>query len=195
MFGFDENTGTLYTRTHGMGLQLDTVEGRGKLFVHQVDPGELSPGEFCHWVRESVEKHHARVVVIDSLNGYMSAMPQERFLVIQMHELLTYLAQQGVATILTVAQHGLIGAMQAPVDITYIADTVVLFRFFEATGKVRKAISVLKKRIGAHEDTIREFQLGPSGVRVGAPLSQFRGILTGSPVFVGDETTLFQKRD
>ena len=157
-----------------------------------MDPGELSPGEFAHEVRTAVEKDKARIVVIDSLNGYLMAMPEERFLVIQMHELLSFLSQQGVVTFLVVAQHGLVGNMQAPIDITYLADSVVLFRFFEAEGKVRKAVSVLKKRVSTHEDSIREFRVTSEGIRVGEPLSNFRGVLTGTPVFSGERQTLLE---
>jgi circadian clock protein KaiC len=142
----------------------------------------MSPGEFAHTVRNSVEQDGAKVVVIDSLNGYMQSMPNERFLTIQLHELLTYLGQQGVVTFLVVAQHGLLGsAMQAPVDASYLADSVILLRFFEAAGKLRRAISVVKKRSGAHEDTLREMRMGPKGIAIGKALENFHGVLTGTP--------------
>jgi circadian clock protein KaiC len=154
----------------------------GRLTVRQVDPAELSPGEFVHEIRQEVEGHKARVVVVDSLNGYLNAMPDERFLIVQLHELLTYLGQAGVATIMVGAHHGLIGSeMQTPVDASYLADAVVLLRYFELDGEVRQAISVVKKRGGAHERTIRSFGLGAQGISIGEPLRDFRGILTGVP--------------
>jgi circadian clock protein KaiC len=159
----------------------------GRISVRQVDPAELSPGELVHDIRRAVTENHARVVVIDSLNGYLNAMPNEQFLIIQLHELLTFLGQSGVATLLIGAQHGLIGTqMQTPVDASYLADAVVILRYFEAGGMVRQAISVLKKRGGAHERSIRDFSLTSSGVRVGEPLKQFRGILTGVPIALDD---------
>ena len=130
----------------------------GKLFIEQMDAAELSPGEFSHRVRACVDREHIRTVVIDSLNGYQASMPEEQFLILHLHELLQYLNRQGAATFLTVAQHGMIGDMKQPVDVTYLADTVIMLRYFEALGRVRRAISVIKKRTGAHEDTIREFQ-------------------------------------
>jgi circadian clock protein KaiC len=148
-----------------------------------VDPAELSPGEFTAVVRRSVEQHRSRLVIIDSLNGYLQSMPEEQFLTAQLHELLSYLRQQGVLTILVVAQHGFMGAMQAPVDVSYLADTVILTRYFEAEGRVRKAISVVKKRSGKHEDAIREYQLSERGLDVGPPLSRFRGIMSGIPIY------------
>jgi len=162
-----------------LGSHIDS----GHIRVRQIDPAELSPGEFVHEIRVAVEDHGATVIVIDSLNGYLNAMPDERFLIVQLHELLTYLGQNGVATMLVGAQHGLIGMqMQTPVDASYLADAVVLLRYYEFEGEVRQAISVLKKRGGAHERTIRSFLLTSEGVRVGAPLRNFRGILTGIPV-------------
>lgn len=149
-------------------------------------PAELSPGEFAHLVRRAVEEDGARFVVIDSLDGYLQAMTDERFLTAQMHELLTYLNQQGVVTLLMLAQHGFLGAqMGTPVDVSYLADTVILLRYFEAGGAVRRAISVVKKRTGFHEDTIRELRLSSKGIKVGNPLFEFQGVLTGIPVFVG----------
>jgi circadian clock protein KaiC len=155
---------------------------QGTVTVQQVDPAELSPGELAHRLMHCVETAHARVVVIDSLNGYMSAMPEERFLIAQLHELLAYLGQAGVATILISAHHGLIGSsMQSPIDASYLADAVILMRYFEARGEVRQAISVVKKRGGSHERTIREFRLTSAGLHVGEPLREFRGVLTGVP--------------
>jgi circadian clock protein KaiC len=151
--------------------------------LQQVDPAELSPGEFAHAIRRAVEQRGASIVVIDSLNGYLNAMPEERFLIIQLHELLTYLGQQGVATLLIGAHQGLIGAnMTTPVDASYLADAVILMRYYETRGEVRQAVSVMKKRGGAHERTIREFRLESTGIHVGAPLRDFRGVLTGVPV-------------
>jgi circadian clock protein KaiC len=181
MFIFDEGENTLYTRSAGLGMDLRRHAESGTVRIQQVDPAELAPGEFVSAVRTAVETHGARLVVIDSLNGYLQAMPEERFLIAQLHELLSYLRQRGVATIMVVAQHGLVGVTSAPVDVSYLADTVVVTRFFEAQGRVRKAMSVLKKRSGRHEDTIREFTLGASGFTVGAPLAQFVGVLTGTP--------------
>jgi circadian clock protein KaiC len=155
----------------------------GTVACRQVDPAELSPGEFAHAIRDEVEKAGARCVVIDSLNGYLNAMPGERYLTIHLHEMLMYLGERNVATVLIGAHQGLIGAnMQTPVDASYLADAVVLLRYFESQGRVRQAISVMKKRGSAHERTIREFSLDSRGIHVGEPLGQFRGILTGVPV-------------
>ncbi len=187
MFMFDEGLETLLVRCAVLGMPLEPHLASGRISVHQVDPAELSPGEFAHRVRREVEQNKARIVIIDSLNGYLNAMPEEHFVVIQLHEVLSYLRQQGVLTILTLAQHGLVGpTMTTTVDVSYLADTVVVLRYFEATGRLRKAVSVLKKRTGAHEDTIREYMLGEEGLAVGPPLTTFQGILTGTPTFVGD---------
>ncbi len=183
LFIFDESISTLRTRCAGLGMELGPYLDDGTITVRQVDPAELSPGELVQEIREAVGQRQAKVIVIDSLNGYLNAMPDERFLIVQLHELLTFLGQAGVATLLIGAQHGLIGMqMQTPVDASYLADAVVLLRYFEAQGEVRQAISVLKKRGGAHERTIRDFSLGPDGIHVGEPLRNFRGILTGIPV-------------
>ena len=182
-FIFDEGINTYLNRAAGLGTDLRTEVEAGRLKVQQVDPAELSPGEFAHAVCGAVESGGARVVIIDSLNGYLQAMPDERFLTAQMHELLTFLNQQGVVTILVMAQHGFMGAMNSPVDVSYLADTVILLRYFEAAGAIRRAISVVKKRTGPHEDTIREMRLSASrGVEVGEPLTAFRGVLTGVPL-------------
>jgi circadian clock protein KaiC len=155
----------------------------GMLTVRQVDPAEMSPGEFAFRVQQAVDREHARVIVIDSLNGYMNAMPEERYLTAQLHELLTYLGRRGVTTILVVAQHGMLGAnMRSPVDTSYLADSVVLFRYFEYGGRVKKAISVIKKRSGAHEESIRELMFTANGIHLSPPLENFRGILTGTPI-------------
>jgi circadian clock protein KaiC len=167
---------------------------RGDLVVEQIDAAELTPGEFSERVRICIEKHGARTVVIDSLNGFQASMPEEQALVLHMHELLQYLNRQGVATFLTVAQHGLVGDMKAPVDVTYLADTVVLLRYFEALGRVRRAISVVKKRTGPHEDTIREYRIDRGGITLGEPLHNFQGVLRGIPELVGDHAQLLESR-
>ena len=192
-FVFDETIGTFLARSAGLGFDVSTYLERGTMAVQQVDPAELAPGEFAHTVRETVEQRDVRVVVIDSLNGYLQAMPEEHFLTAQLHELLTFLNQRGVATLLLVAQHGILGpAMVAPVDVSYLADTVILLRYFEARGAVRQAISVVKKRSGAHERTIREFGLEGGRLRIGEPLAGFHGILTGVPVYEGGPAHLLR---
>lgn len=186
MFLFDESLKTLLTRAEGLGIGLREHVDAGRVALHAVDPAELSPGEFTHRIRRAVEHDGVGIVAIDSLNGYLMAMPEERFLVIQLHELLSYLGQRNVATLLIGAHHGLIGSnMQAPVDASYLADAVLLLRYFEAQGEVRQAISVMKKRGGAHERTIREFHLRRDGIHVGPPLREFRGVLTGVPIYEG----------
>jgi len=183
LFIFDESIHTLRSRSAGLGMKLEPHLASGLIRVKQVDPAELSPGELVHEIRQAVTRHGAKVIVIDSLNGYLNAMPDERFLIVQLHELLTYLGQSGVATLLVGAQHGLIGTqMQTSVDASYLADAVVLLRYYEAEGEVRQAISVLKKRGGAHERSIRAFSMDRRGLHVGDPLHRFRGILTGVPV-------------
>lgn len=186
MFLFDEELGLLLERVKAMGFDLQTEIDRGMLHLEQLDAAELAPGEFAHRVRYHVSTTEAKVVVIDSLNGYQASMPEENSLILHMHELLQFLNRQGATTILTVAQHGLVGDMKSPVDITYLADTVVLLRYFEAIGKMRRAISVVKKRAGHHEDTIREYRIGDTGLTVGKPLEQFQGVLRGVPTFVGE---------
>jgi circadian clock protein KaiC len=182
IFAFDESPATLEARASSLGIRFEEGSQPGQVRVQQVDPAELSPGEFAGLVRECVEKHHARVVVIDSLNGYMNAMPEEQFLTAQLHELLTYLGRQGVTTIMVVAQHGMLGhTMHSPIDTSYLADSVVLLRYFEYAGKVKKAISVVKKRSGAHEESIREMRFDKEGIHLSEPLTQFRGILAGTP--------------
>jgi len=190
MFVFDEELGLLLDRTRAMGFDLEGMQARGLLHIEQVDAAELSPGEFAHRMRERMESTGAKNVVIDSLNGYQAAMPEENSLTLHIHELLQYLNRQGATTFLTVAQHGLVGDMRAPVDITYLADTVILLRYFEALGQVRRAVSVIKKRTGPHEDTIREFRIDARGLSLGAPLTGFQGVLRGVPTFVGNEDPL-----
>jgi circadian clock protein KaiC len=183
---FDEQVGTSLVRADALGLPLRSHLEGGRITLQQVDPAQLSPGEFIQGVREGVEQDDARVVVIDSLNGLLASMPEERSLIVQLHELLAYLNQRGVVTLMLMAQHGLIGSMSTPVDVTYLADTVILFRYFEVTGEVRRAISVMKNRTGRHERTIRELYFGP-GVQLGPPLTQFQGVLSGIPAIVGAE--------
>lgn len=185
LFVFDEELGLLFDRTREVGLKLEEARDAGLLHVEQVDAAELAPGEFAHRVRERVAERGAKTVVIDSLNGYQAAMPEERYLLLHVHELLQYLNRQGATTFLTVAQHGLVGDMKTPVDITYMADTVILLRYFEAIGRVRRAVSVIKKRTGRHEPSIREFTLGKRGLEVGLPIVEFQGVLRGVPTFVG----------
>jgi circadian clock protein KaiC len=184
LFLFDESLPTLLSRSAGLGIDLERHVESGVVTVQQVDPAELSPGEFAHAIRRAVERENARVVVIDSLNGYLNAMPEERFLVIQLHELLSFLGRAGVATLLISAHQGLVGGqMISPVDATYLADAVVLLRYFEIRGEIRQAISVVKKRGSAHERTIREFRLEPGRISVGEPLRDFRGVMTGVPIY------------
>ena len=184
-FIFDEELGLLFARMRAMGINLEAMRNSGPLHIEQLDAAELSPGEFAHRVRERVDSAGAKTVLIDSVNGYQASMPDEQSLVLHMHELLQYLNRQGVNTYLTVAQHGLVGDMKSPVDVTYLADTVVLLRYFEARGKVRRAVSVIKKRTGTHEDTIREYSISSKGLTLGAPLSAFQGVLRGVPQYTG----------
>jgi circadian clock protein KaiC len=184
-FAFDEGRGTVEGRARTLGLPLEKHIASGHVRFQQIDPAELSPGEFAANVRKSVEADNARVVIIDSLNGYLNAMPDERFLILQMHELLTFLAQQGVLTILVLAQHGLVGPMDTPLDISYLSDAVLMLRYFELDGTVRRALSVVKKRSGNHEHTIREFRLSSDGITLGPPLKDFSGIFSGNPRYTG----------
>jgi circadian clock protein KaiC len=190
---FEETRQTYLKRMAGVGLKLDADSEDAAVHVQQIDPAELSPGQFVHLVRDQVEDRGVRLVVIDSLNGYLNAMPNERFLLVQLHEFLSYLAEKGVVTILVTAQHGLIGPMQAPVDVSYIADTVILTRFFEVNAAVRKAVSVIKHRRSDHEETIRELKITSEGPRVGDALTQFHGVLTGTPFFTGGSADLLKE--
>lgn len=193
MFVFDESPRTLFSRCAGLGVALDEHNEKGDVRIVQIDPAELSPGEFAHEIRKAVEEWDASIVVIDSLNGYLNAMPEEQFLTIQLHELLMFLSQKGVATLLLAAHQGVIASqMQTPIDASYLADTVVLLRYFESRGEVRQAISVVKKRGGEHERTIREFALGKGGIKVGETLRDFRGVLTGVPVYEGPSGPLIR---
>jgi circadian clock protein KaiC len=183
VFMFDETKAALLRRCSGMGTHIREGTGAGELMLRQVDPAEVSPGEFVALVRRAVEDDHARVVVIDSLNGYLNSMPRDNFLTAQLHELLSYLNNRGVATFLVVAQSGFMGQMlKSPVDASYLADTVVLLRYFEHAGNLKKAISALKKRTGGHEAAIRELRFDAEGIHLGEPLMQLRGILSGAPV-------------
>ena len=188
---FEESRDTFLERSAGLGIHFDQYLESGLFELVQIDPAEVSPGEFANHIWRGVEERGVRMVVIDSLNGFMNAMPNERFLLIQMHELLAFLGQKGVATILIMAQHGLMGsAMSTPIDVSFLADTVVLLRYFEAMGEIRQALSVVKKRRTAHERTIREMRLGPGGVIVGEPLREFEGVLTGVPRYTGPNKPL-----
>jgi circadian clock protein KaiC len=193
MFIFDEELGLLFERATGLGIHLQAMVDTGKLAIEQIDAAELTPGELSQRVRHCVEEHGAKTVVIDSLNGYQAAMPEEQALVLHMHELLQYLNRQGASTFLTVAQHGLVGDMKSPVDVTYLADTVILLRYFEARGRVRRAISVIKKRTSAHEDTIREYKIDSDGISVGEPLLGFQGVLRGVPELIGGNDQLLER--
>lgn len=190
MFVFDEEVGLLVERASGLGIDLQAMIDAGNLILQQVDAAELSPGEFSDRVRHCVDDLGVRTVVVDSLNGYREAMPGEHGLVLHLHELLQFLNRKGTTSFITVAQHGLVGDMTTPVDITYLADTVILLRYFEAFGEVRRAVSILKKRTGAHENTIREYEIGATGIRLGPPLGNFHGVLSGVPVLVGDSALL-----
>lgn len=186
-FAFDEGRSTVEARARALGLPLGDALHSGLIRFQQIDPAEMSPGQFAANVRRSVEVDGASVIVIDSLNGYLNAMPDERFLILQMHELLSYLGQRGVLTILVLAQHGLVGPMDTPLDLSYLSDSVLMLRYFEVGGTVRRALSVVKKRSGHHENTIREFRLSGRGIDVGPPIKQFSGIFTGTPHYSGDD--------
>ena len=185
IFAFDEGLGTIDARARTIGLNLQSALDSDLVRIQQIDPAEMSPGEFASRVRQAVEADGAQIVVIDSLNGYLNAMPDGRFLILQMHELLSYLSQLGVLTILILAQHGLVGPMETPLDISYLSDAVLMLRYFEVNGTVRRALSVVKKRSGNHEHTIREFKLSALGISVGPPLLGFTGIFSGTPTYTG----------
>src|SRR6056297_741062 len=200
LFQFEESQQSLLARAHGLGFDLARHVDEGLIHILNLIPGEITPAEFSGMVRDCVrpDDHGRRVsiVAIDSINGYLNAMPHEKFLIIQMHELLQFLGKRGILTLVVVAQHGMLGtAMGTPVDTSYLADSVVLFRYFEGGGEIRQTISVVKKRTGRHERTIREFKLSDKGVEIGPPLSQFRGILAGIPEFIGDQDSLLAEKD
>ncbi|RDJ03808.1 ATPase domain-containing protein [Rhizobium grahamii] len=196
VFVFDEELGLLFDRMKALGINLEKMRDDGAVHIEQLDAAEVSPGEFAQRVRDRVSDFDAKIVVLDSINGYQTAMPEENALILHMHELLQFLNRQGATTFLTVAQHGLVGDMKSPVDVTYLADTVVLLRYFEALGKIRRAVSVIKKRTGKHEETIREFTISESGLTLGDPLSEFQGVLRGIPSYMGKgEELLSQLED
>ena len=199
MFIFDERLETIHARAAGMRIPLLQHLKTGAIRIQPVDPGELSLGEFAMKVRRAAENDGdgsaTRVVVIDSLNAYMNAMPEERFLEIQLHELLTYLGHKGVISLIVAAQHGIVGEIRSVVDTSYIADSVIMLRYFEAFGSVKQAISVLKKRSGPHERGIRELRMDSTGLHVGMPLTEFQGVLTGNPHYLGPKTSLLRPRD
>ena len=191
---FDEGLDTLYRRTKGIGIDIRPLVEAETILIRQIRLAELSPGELSHMICREVEDNGASMVLIDSVNGYLMATPQQEFVIMQFHELLSYLSRNGVLTILVVGQYGLIGTMQSPIDLSFLADTVILMRYFEAGGEVRQAISVLKKRMGKHERTIREFRVDTGGIHIGPPLTAFRGVLTGVPVFEGIKADLMEKQ-
>ena len=190
LFIFDEELGLLFDRMRKLGIDLEAYQEQGGMLIEQVDAAELSPGEFAHRVRHHVDDHGIKTVVIDSINGYNAAMLNDASPVLHIHELLLYLNRRGASTFMTVAQQGLVGDMKAPVDLTYLADTVILLRYFEALGQVRRAISVIKKRFGGHESTIREYRIGSTGLSVGQPLDAFQGVLRGVPNYIGEQPPL-----
>ncbi|RRV05386.1 circadian clock protein KaiC [Pseudomonas sp. v388] len=195
LFIFDEELGLLFDRMKKIGIDLEALQQTGDLFIEQVDAAELSPGEFAHRVRHAVDELQIKTLVIDSVNGYQAAMPEENALILHMHELLLYLNRSGAATFMTVAQHGLVGDMSVPVDVTYLADTVILLRYFEALGEVRRAMSVIKKRSGTHEPTIREYRISAGGLKIGEPLAAFQGVLSGVPRYQGESKPLMSDDD
>jgi circadian clock protein KaiC len=182
---FEEDRQTLIDRMAGLSMDIQGALDAGLVTLRQLDPAELSPGEFAHLIRNDVESRGVEVVVIDSLNGYLNSMPNDRFLLVQLHEMLSYLAGKGVVTIMILAQQGTVGQTQASIEASYLADTVLLLRFFESSGAIKKAVSVIKHRKSAHEETIRELRLTPEGIRIGEVLRNFRGILTGFPEYLG----------
>ena len=192
---FDENISTYVARAESLGMKLQHWINNGMIDMIQIDPAALSPGEFSNKIRSMVETKNTRMVIIDSLTGYLNSMPEARFLTLQLHELFTYLNQQGVVTVMVLAQHGLIGQMTNQLDLSYLADTVLLLRYFESLGSVRQAISVIKKRSGGHERTIRELRITSHGLEVGKPLTEFQGVLTGVPTFLGPQESLEKSVD
>ncbi len=187
-FIFDETIGTLINRASHLGMDIGPYIKDGLISIQQIDPAEISPGELAHRIRNAVTRNNVRMVVIDSINGYLNAMPEENYLNLQLHELLAFLNQQGVITIMVLAQQGLIGNMQSGVDLTYLADTVVTLRYFESRGAVKQALAVIKKRSGNHERTIREMRVSKNGIEVGKPLTQFHGVMTGTPSFIEEKS-------
>jgi circadian clock protein KaiC len=195
-FLFDESLATLLTRSAKLGYDLQPHIDAGRLHIQQIDSAELSPGEFIHIVRQTIERNGSTMVIIDSFNGYLNAMPAERFLLIHLHELFRYLGQRGIITLMVVSQYGMLGTdIQSPVDVSYLADTVVLLRYFEAEGEILQAVSIVKHRTSAHERTIRQFQMSAQGITIGPPLRGFRGIFSGTPTLYTPATPPKETRD
>jgi circadian clock protein KaiC len=192
---FDEGIATMLARTKSMGMDLQKHIDSGQLQVFQIDPAELTPGEFASWIRRAVERDGVRFIAIDSLNAFLQAMPGEKFLLLQMHELLSYLNQQGVVTMLVLGQHGIVGDVRSEIDLSYLSDTIVLFRYFESRGNGLKAISVAKSRVSDHQTSIREFRLTTAGVEIGEPLENFEGVLTGLPNYRGKTPLMSSQPD
>lgn len=189
---FEEHIDTYLERATSLGIDIRTPIKSGLAHVQQVDPAEMSPSEFAHNIRDQVDHYNLRLVIIDSVNGYLNAMPEQRFLNLHMQELLSYLNRKGIITLLIIAQYGMLGReVRTPIDLTSITDTVILLRYFEALGEVRQSIAVLKKRTGGHEHTIRELRIGSQGIRIGQPLKDFQGVLTGIPSYLGKTDPLF----
>lgn len=193
IYMFDETLTTLYRRMSALGMDLEPFVASGLITVRYINLAELTPGELSHMISRQVEKNDVKVVVIDSINGYLAATSQQEFITMQFHELLAYLNRHGIVTILIVGQMGLVGPMQTPIDMSYLADTVVMMRYFEADGSIRQAISVLKKRSGKHERNIREFHIDLGGIQVGAPLTEFQGVLSGTPHYTGGGANLMNR--
>lgn len=186
IFSFEEAPNTLTMRAAGLGIDIRPFLDNGKISIHRVDPAEMSPGELVASVQELVETQAVRLIALDSLNGYLQSMPGEQFLAVHLHELLAYLGNRGILTLIVLAQTGMLGsALQSAVDVSYLADNILLLRYFESHGEVRQAISIIKRRSGDHEHTIRELKLGPNRIQIGAPLRDFQGVLTGTPTFLG----------
>ena len=190
IFSFEESTSNLEIRAKALGLDLGKYVNSGLIQLRKIDPAELTPGQFAAALRSVSTDDNVDIVIIDSLNGYLHAMPEQQFLMLQLHELLAYLGNRGVATVMVLAQAGIMGNMQTPLDLTYLADTVIVTRYYEAFGEIKKAISVLKKRTSAHEGTLRELKIGKGGVVVGEILKEFRGVFSGIPTYVGDVAKL-----
>ena len=187
MFSFEEAPHTLVTRAAGLGIDIRPHLASGKITIQRVDPAEMSPGELVASVQRHVEENNVRLLILDSLNGYLQSMPGEQFLAVHLHELLAYLSNCGVLTLMVLAQAGTIGSpLSSAVDVSYLADNILLLRYFETHGEVRQAISTIKRRSGSHEHTIRELKLGPDRIQIGRPLTDFQGVLTGAPIFLGD---------
>jgi circadian clock protein KaiC len=196
MYLFDERLRTFLLRARVLGIDVEGNVSAGRIAIQQIDPADVSPGQFAQMVVRAVEDDGVRLVVIDSLSGYLNAMPEDRLLIIHLHELFSYLTQRGATAIMTLAQHGpFTQGSSYGAEVSYLADAIVMLRYFEAAGTVRQAISTIKKRSGAHEQTIREFRIAPGGLQLGEPLEGFQGVLTGVPRFVGRTDTLLEEQD